>query len=199
MRELGATTAQAMVDAFVRAELGSPRFGPVFVEQLKRRGGTLATLWNDEQSGLRVALLGDVRGYGRNAYLFTGFPADTQWRTVELHQPQDWDAIRYANHPTWNEVSGGSRLVGDGAANVSIVPVGDANHSINDAVLSLVEKIAAGAAFPELIAVEAADAQGSLVLVEGHTRATAYVRAGGLYPARILVGTSAGMSGWAFF
>jgi hypothetical protein len=196
VRELGPTTQQAMVDAFVRAELNSPRFGPMFLESLRRRGGNLATLWEPEQVNLRCQMLGDVRGYQRDGALFRGFPSDTTWRTVENQTAFDWSALRYAQYPTWQTLSGGTRFVTDGAANIRTVRVVEHEKSINEGVLSLVEVLRAGASLPEIIAVEDADATGSLILLEGHTRATAYVCAGETTPVRVMVGTSSRMKLW---
>jgi hypothetical protein len=57
--------------------------------------------------------------------------------------------------------------------------------------------VAAGQRYPELITVEASD--GALILVEGHTRATAYVVAALPEPVACFVGSSRRMRIWAFY
>lgn len=68
----------------------------------------------------------------------------------------------------------------------------DAHQHIR-AVARLVES---GATFPELIATE--NGAGSLVLLEGHTRATAYVLARRQTSVEVLVASSPRIAEWAF-
>jgi hypothetical protein len=199
MRELGGVTAVTVVDAFVRAEIDSPRFKDGYRYYLAARGGTLATVLEPDRSELRTQLLGDVRGYGRNTLLFRGFPAEVSWRLVELETPRDWKNIRYANEREWITLSGGSRLVADGAARVDLVRKDETIHIIKDNVQAILRDVSEGTTYPDLIAVESTHAPGELVLAEGHTRATAYVRAGIAEGVRVIIGTSATMASWHYF
>jgi len=170
MIECGAATESDMVLAFLRAEVDSPRF-----KQLVQN--CLLTLKHDrllidnadaadvQQNDVRKALLGCYRGYGRDAYLFRGFPQNVTWRRVVL-QAADLQALLYAKEPSWIAFSGGTRLICAGAKNAAVSPTGAGALAVAKAILE-------GAQFPELIVAEAGE--GPLVLVEGHTRATAQV------------------------
>jgi hypothetical protein len=79
MIELGPTTEDAMILAFLRAEVNSPRFGSVvqhWLGLLRSDRGLIdnADLADAAQNAIRKELLGGVRGYGKDAYLFRGFP-----------------------------------------------------------------------------------------------------------------------------
>jgi hypothetical protein len=193
MVELGPTTEQDMVLAFLRAEVDSPRFGHLVRHCLDLLGtdrGLIenANLGNPEQNLLRKRLLGGFRGYGMDAYLFRGFPTDTTWRRVRLEQG-DLQTLRYANEPSWIEFSDGTRLVSVGARNAN-------GRLMGEGPLAVAARIQNGQRFPELIAAEAHD--GSLILAEGATRATAYVLAN-VDTVEAIVGASPTMARWSFY
>jgi hypothetical protein len=89
LKILGPTTEANMVLAFLRAELNSPthptndntagvrywlakrRFDPSLIEQ--------GDATDETQNAKRELVLGDWRGYKRNAILFVGFPDDVSW------------------------------------------------------------------------------------------------------------------------
>lgn len=199
MIERGPANELEMVLAFLRAELDSPRFGAAYQGILDRSGVSRVALIDRPDLGSRrdnfhrSELLRAVRGYGSRTLLFAGFPTDVAWRRVDLEQA-DLDRLRYANFPTWNNLSGGSRRVLDGARNVASVQdaEGTAGH-----VQGIVAQLALGRRYPELIAVAGAD--DTLVLLEGHTRATAHALVGIGKPVPVLVGCSASMAEWAFY
>lgn len=69
---------------FLRGELGSPRYGPVILNLVRRAG--LNTRIIDEpdlasaaENDTRRTILASYRGFGRNANVFTGFPEDVSW------------------------------------------------------------------------------------------------------------------------
>jgi hypothetical protein len=199
MIERGPASEQDMLLAFLRAEVESPRFGEAYRSILAR--GYLARehlldrpdTADPKQNLYRREMLKAIRGYGAGQALFTGFPEDVQWRRVEL-EPGDFGRVRYARFSTWLDLSGGTRRVIDGAANLDTVT---AAENANANVRAVAARLAAGETFPELILVEAAG--DTLALVEGHTRATAHVLAGLTSPVSALVGRSPRMSGWAFY
>jgi hypothetical protein len=136
----------------------------------------------------RRVILGEVRGFGRNNLLFGGFPGDTSWRRVLVELP-DFDRLKYINRDAgWLGLSRGTRLVRDGAHYL------DSNQHIREKVLGARREIEQNRCTAELILVEADD--GALVVVEGHTRATAYIVLG--RPFLALVGKSPSMSTWHF-
>ena len=82
----------------------------------------------DEVTYGRAALTA-YRGYGSRTLLFRGFPDKVDWRRVALSSA-DIGALLYANYPTWVELSGGSRLVRDGALNVGRISIEDVNVNV---------------------------------------------------------------------
>lgn len=199
MIDRGPATEQDMLLAFLRAEVESPRFGEAYRSILSRgyldREHLLdrPDTTDEKQNRYRREMLKAIRGYGAGQLLFAGFPDDVRWQRVDL-ETGDFERMLYARFPTWLELSGGSRRVGDGVANLDTVA---AAENANANVRALAARLVAGATFPELILVEAAD--DTLVLVEGHARATAQVLAGHTTRVPALVGRSQHMAGWAFY
>jgi hypothetical protein len=150
---------------------------------------------NDAQGNdLRRSLLDAVRGYVRKIALFQGFPDDTQWRLVTV-TPTEIKLFKYVNHlEGWARVSGGTRLVAAGARNLDQAE--DAETKRN--VAGIAARVRAGDPFPALIAAQCA-AHPEVVLIEGHTRATAYAMTDLPDEIEVFIGTSAYMSDWIFF
>lgn len=214
MKELGPATENDIVLAFVQAEIDSARYGELY-------SGTLLNSGLDRQSlvdapNLRSArdnlvrrdLLRAIRGYPSGTLLFTGFPTNVLWRRTTI-MPDEFRILKYAKYPSWEALSGGSRLVVDGARNVAVQIVvrgPDANsiaqieREIADGkrnITAVANEIKNGKRYPPLIAVE--DEGGFLILIEGHTRATAYALAQVNEPIEILVGSSPDMMNWVFY
>jgi hypothetical protein len=184
-----------------------------------------ADLADARQNLARKKLLALVRGYGNDELLFMGFPADVRWRHVLLER-RDFDSMRYSNYPTWTALSEGTRLVSVGAQKLcKRLLEQNGNHpeqeparlfsqTQTDAgladfacmiiefqgpqnVLEIARALRQGTVFPELIAAEGSD--GSLTIIEGHARATAYLVAG--FPAnpRVILGSSPSIREWLFY
>jgi hypothetical protein len=197
--EIGPATENEMVLAFLQAEIDSTRFGPMYAGILANSGIDRrmlidrADLNSAQDNRIREELLKLVRGYGNDTFLFRGFPNDVRWRKVAL-EPQDWDAVKYANYPTWVTLSGGTRIVADGARNIeSVAAAEDANRNIK----AVAADVRTGKRYPELIGVSSLT--GEIILVEGHTRATAYALAQLPNSVECIVGSSPMMSMWAFY
>jgi len=152
-----------------------------------------ADLKSPRDNAIRRELLRRVRGYGDNAYLFRGFPNDVAWRRVLL-EPSGHAVLKYANEPTWIALSGGTRLVTDGARNVERMGQNEDPRIHIDAIRRALRQ---GRTFASLIAVEAED--GFLILVEGHSRATAYVASQFDGSIDMLVGSSPAMRLWHWY
>src|SRR5262245_2755847 len=188
-----------MVLAFLRAEIDSPRFptaqGLLLRDQLRGMGLDSSTLINTADlcdaaaNAMRREIL---RQWTEPKKVFTGMPADVAWRRVRL-QPDEIGGLTYCNHRTWLALSGPSRLVADGAAKIDKVIAPD---NVNEHVARVTDRVQRGERFPELILVQTRDAR--LIILEGHTRATAYVLAPVHEPIEALVGTSPRISQWAF-
>lgn len=154
------------------------------------------SLASAEENAQRIALLGRVRGYRRNIMLFSGFPNDVVWRRV-LADSSDLGIMQFAN---LFRVDGARELL-QLAENTRAVAIAAGNvHKIENEtsrrVRSAIRAIEAGQPHPSLIAVEH-DA-GALILLEGHTRATAHAFLK-TPEVDILVGSSPGMNGWFFY
>jgi hypothetical protein len=115
-------------------------------------------------------VLGEYRGYGRDADVFTKFPADVRWYRA-LITPAELARVRYIDDDYWIELSGGSRLATDAAARIrqGIEAFGVGNGGF----WYMADALQSGASFPNLILV-GADERSPLVLLEGHVRLTAY-------------------------
>jgi hypothetical protein len=198
-------TEDDVVLAFVKAEIDSPLYSPMYHTQLATLGASRETLIdnadlsNQPQNNLRKKLLRSARGYPDQS-LFSNFPRDATWRRVRL-EPIEVGALKNGRFANWIELKKGGRSVTRGAAEIaSGLAEQSANADIRTiaaAVKDVAGKIRAGHKFPELIVVQAED--GSLILLEGNTRATAYVLAGKSEPIEVFVGSSAQMSFWYWY
>jgi hypothetical protein len=190
MRDLGLATEDAVVLAFVQAKIDSARFGAHYAAFLSHSGlerGSIVdqpNLQSEWENRVRRELLTAVRGYGNRTFLFNGFPQNVTWRRVAI-EVEDADKLKYANYDTWVQLSGGSRLVVDGAKRIDAIKVGE---NANENIKAVADDLRAGKRYPSLIAVESEG--GLLILVEGHIRATAYVLARIAQPIEIFVGSS---------
>src|SRR5215210_1765685 len=144
---------------------------------------------------LRREALAQIRGYGRNAYLFRGFPSDVTWKLVAVPVGELADWV-YAHEPLWLALSANSRLVRDGAATVDKVQV---DRTTIDALLRHEEALANGKSYQPLVAA-ALNESSPHVIAEGHTRATAYVRAlTADAEVEVIVGYSPGLAAWHYY
>lgn len=193
-----------MALAFLQAEIDAPRYRNAYTQALEQIRGTRQVLIDNadpsdsDQNNARAYLLSVVRGYKQNHTLFAQFPGDVVWQrcTFDLHELGEF---LYANFRTLLELSKGKRLVREGAANFLAGAQGlskEAQEMIAG-IPPIIEGISAGRRYPELIAVT--DANSPIVLLEGHTRATAYVIAGAPQAVSVLIGNSAHMRDWWLF
>ena len=183
-----------MVREFLRAELGSPRFSDRYRRVLDDRGWDASRLFasDSEAARQRSELLGAVRGYRRDTWLFRGFPDGVRW-TRDVCSAVHLDRLYYGRFPEWMTLSGGSRRVRDGAQAM-------AGHRAEPALAARVAETLAdlrrGLPTPALIALAAAPDR--WVLLEGHTRATALACMHAPPALPLILGHSADFSGWAY-
>jgi hypothetical protein len=199
MLELGPAEEKEVVLAFLKAEVEATRYGPTVQHLLARSGFTRrqlidnADLADMTQNHARSSILQNYRGFQANRFLFAGFPKDAVWRRVEI-EPHETGRLRYARYKDWVVFSGGTRKPSDLVANLSRgqVPIEDAKRfrAIQDAIVQ-------GRRFPELIAAEGQD--GELILIEGHSRATAYAACGFAENVKMFLASSPSMHGWVFY
>jgi hypothetical protein len=198
MIDLGAATEDDVVLAFLKAEIDSARFGSAYATILANAGLDRRLIDHPDRSSpqansIRRELLRLVRGFGSSQFLFTGFPTDVTWRRIAM-EPTDLSKLKYANCPPWTELSKHTRFVTEGAKSIAT------SNAFEEAAVNIravVSDLKRGKRNPELIGVD--DQTGDIILMEGHTRATAYAVT--QLPERIecLIGSSPNMKTWAFY
>jgi hypothetical protein len=183
MIDLGPVTEDEMVLVFLKSELKSPRFsGEYQIDQ--RRLIDSADLRSSTQNEARLKTLQRTKG----ALVLR----DATWRRVVLEK-EDLRRLKYLNHPDWIELSGGTRLVSEGARNIDSKKL--PNNTIAH-ILEVADAVKKGGTHPELIAVVGEGEGADIILTEGHVRATAYALAG--WPGQIvcILGTSCSACEW---
>jgi hypothetical protein len=200
MIEVRPVTVDEMVLAFVRAEIDSPTDrGKILIDALvelhEDRAQLIdrADLTDERQNRARRAIVGAARGYGLNKYLFRNFPYDTAWRLVKV-TAGGGSRFKYANCEPWTWLSGSSRLVEDGVKNLDQPQFG----VIRENVSGIVTRLRHGDTLEALIAVESSRTA-QPVLIEGHTRATAYALTRSPGEIDVIIGSSPTMDRWVFF
>jgi hypothetical protein len=186
-----------MVALFLRTELASARFRDNLHALLDRAGlperlVTVPSLDDLAENQAREQLLTGHRGYGTRTGLFAELPRDVCWEWMAI-TPAELARVRYIDYGYWVELSGGTRLATDAASRIraGVAPFGVSN----DGVLGLAQAVADGARFPPLILVTTG-LPGDLVVLEGHSRLTAYMLCPDRLPPEleVLLGTSPDMA-----
>jgi hypothetical protein len=121
MRVVAPASEDDMVAAFLRAEAGSPRFGPEVLAALGHEGLDRSMLEQPDTSdsaanAARRRVLAAYRGYPERA-VFTGLPADTVWQWVALTR-RELLSVRYIDWDYWLEVTAGTRRPVDAIARI---------------------------------------------------------------------------------
>jgi len=195
MRLLDAITEDEMVAVFLKTEINSVRYSADILALLRRDGMSRGIIdapdtRNQQENAYRIQLLGDFRGYKQRRDLFLSFPDDVSWYRAILSR-EELARVRYVDYSYWNELSGGSRLPADAAANIRAgkVVFGQSTQGF----LNLASELELGAKFPELI-LTGVSPTSDLVVLEGHVRLTTYFLAPHCIPEEIqvIVGFSPG-------
>lgn len=199
----------AIVAAFLRAELDSPRYGGRVRALLDQAGASVRLIESPDlasaaENNVRAQILGAYRGWP-DRYLFHRFPRTVRWRRATL-TTADLGSLLYINddprlprHEGWDKVSwfdlaGGTRLVTDGAQTVGRGRPEPGYEHVFASILATAARMRAGAEYPELVLARESTTS-PLLIVEGHTRATAYVLAAReRVPA--FVGEAPGLGRW---
>lgn len=191
-------TEAEMVLAFLRAEIDSDRFGDRVRSCLTDLGLLHESDLGDEEANRkRREALGCYRGYGRNAHLFEGFPSDVKWKLVSV-TVEELGTFRYARVPPWTTKSNEPLLVRDGARDSGIEP--EAREKATAVAIEQALKtgdLALEQLEPLIATAESVD--GVHILLEGHSRATAYLRSLAQETAiPIIVGYVVSLEGWVW-
>jgi hypothetical protein len=189
-----------VVLAFLRSEIDSPRFRTIALSALAGDTSLIerASLDDRAENDARREALAAYRGYGRGTFLFGGFPAHIEWVRLALTRP-DVGELLYANYRAWTRLSGGSRRVRDGAANLGKVSLDEYQLDPTPHIRATESEIRRGRSLAEMIVV-AEGPNRRHVLLEGHTRATAYALAlEDDAEVQTLAGYSPQISGWVWY
>ncbi len=201
MRTIEKITEEEMVGVFLKTEINSARFGSEILRILKKNRVGRAVVDNpnidDEiENECRAALLGEFRGYKRDAEIFAGFPNDVRWERVLLKR-DELKEIKYIAWDYWLDITDGSRLALDAAKRIvsGMMDEGEAKGfwAVADAVRQ-------GITLPELILVSACK-KDDLVVLEGHVRLTGYLLRPENLPPELpaIVGYSEGIRLWELY
>jgi hypothetical protein len=187
-----------VIDEWLRAELASETYEGAYRSWFPTLGiRTGATLDNINPIARR-RLLGLVRGYGVGGMLFTGFPPtrNVDWFTATASLDA-LESVLYINESSfrppqrWRTIAP-SRRAGEGARRLLAGECNDAGCA------AVAKRVRAGETFAKLIFASEPD-WGRLVVIEGHTRLTAYLmeRIASSAPIEVIVGESPRIAEWA--
>lgn len=198
IRVVEPVTENEMIVAFLRAEFDSPRYAATIRKLLAADGVPEVLIGRPDTSdaqanAYRRSVLARYRGFGQDVALFHGFPNDVAWYRAEA-SIDDLHAIRYINYEYWNELSGGSRLAADAARQIRL------SENVDNTFRSIIASVLGGKTLAELILVGRRDWSG-LVVLEGHTRLTAYLLEPEIVPPMlpVLVGGSDHIHEWRLY
>lgn len=209
MQLLEDVSDSAVVAAFLCAELDSPRYGGTVRALLDQAGASARLIESPDlsdaaENDLRARILGAYRGWP-DRYLLHRFPRTVRWRRATL-TTADLGSLLYINDDprlpgrerwdkvSWFDLAGGTRLVADGAQTVGRGRPEPGYEHVFASIVATATRMRAGAEYPELVLARES-ASSPLLIVEGHTRATAYVLAA-RDRAPAFVGEAPGLERW---
>jgi hypothetical protein len=206
MDDLGAASDDQVILAWLQAEIESPPFQEYLIGDPPTpshlgRALTLARkpdLESVEQNAERRRIIASAHGFGRGALIFAGLEGDIAWRRVRASIAEVAEMLYSNRNAAWTTLAPATRKVAEGAANAARIFAGD---DTNMHILSLARTICHADPAPtlsELICFRLPD--GSISVVEGHTRATAGVLEAHKLPHGIeaYVGDSPSIGKWAY-
>ncbi len=198
MRTIAHINEEVMVREFLRAEINSKRFSEKLIATLDYWGIPKSIIengnLNDRENFIRRWLLAERRGYHRGTHLFAGFPRETEWKTVMLEE-KDLPNLLYGNHEEWVELSAGSRKVQDGVYSLQKQCSFKFLKNICGTLWELRDKLELPYKTPPIVVSHDGE---KLVLLEGHTRATAYMLAGAT-EMQVIYGLHTEMDKWMWY
>lgn len=191
-------TSAEMVGEFLQAELHSSRFRRGSLKALHKLGYNERIInepdyINGSENTKRGKVLGLCRGWP-DKYLFTNFPDDTKWFYVNLTLTELEESYRLKSN---ERMTDSERLMKNTAKHVIN---GDTVQNINnDLIMEIRNKMEQNDDIPPIILV-GEDLKGKKVLIEGHSRSTAYCSSysrATKIPA--IIGISSDMNQWSYF
>jgi hypothetical protein len=196
MRILGPVSEHEVVGCFLRAELGSGRYGEVLRKLLDRDGRDVDVIARPELTDAaanryRSALLDEYRGFEQRIGLFGGFPERVDWYRAALSRDEVLDVL-YIDWDWWLEISDGTRRPTVAADKIRRGEVPGSTVEEHRMLLDRPQ--------PELIVATKPD-RAQLVVLEGHYRLTAYAMFPELLPdeLELYLGEAEDMGAWGNF
>jgi hypothetical protein len=206
MDDLGSASDDQVILAWLQAEVGSQAFQAYLVGDPPNparlsRALTLARtpdLESPEQNAERRDIIGEAHGFGRGAMIFAGVADDVTWRRFKVSIAEVGEMLYSSRGMAWTTLAPATRRVSEGASNADRIYSGD-QTSMN--ILALARNICHSQSKPELspiICLRRPD--GTVSLVEGHSRATAYVMEAHKLEDGVVayIGESASIVNWAY-
>jgi hypothetical protein len=206
MEDQGVASEDQVILAWLQAEIESVAFqqyiageppNPAYLAQVLK-AARKANLGDAEQNELRRQIITKTHGFGQGTLSFEGLANDLHWRKLRASSLEVGELLYANRHPAWTALAPVSRKVAEGAANVGHVFTGDLTNML---VLALALKISESnplPALPEVICLQRPDEH--LVILEGHTRATAIVLEGHRFKkgVSLYVGAGPSVASWAY-
>jgi hypothetical protein len=205
MDDLGTATENQVILAWLQAEIESVSFqqylageppNPVYLASALRAARS-PNLRDADQNELRRKIIVKTHGFGLGIKSFEGLANDIAWRRARVTSHEVGEMVYASGHPAWAALAPATRKVAEGAANVGHVFTGDQTSML---VLALAVRICDShpmPVLPEIICLRRPD--GHLVIMEGHTRATAIMLEAHRIPQiNVFVGTSPSVANWAY-
>jgi hypothetical protein len=188
-----------VVAEFLRAEIGSLRFGLGTAEEMVRHAATLRmlqepNLGDANENERRQQILGATRGWRRDEGSFAGFPAAVRWELARL-EARDIRRLRFSSSPDWHRLTGGSmrpvdlvRRMREGLIEPELMEVPEYERGLAG-IAEVARALVGGAELPPPILVSCPGDR-RIWIAEGFTRVTALILAGRWVGAQVLSGTA---------
>jgi hypothetical protein len=206
MDDLGAATDDQVILAWLQAEIGSPPFQTYLVGEPPNpanlsKAMALARspdLESPEQNAERREIISKAHGFGRGALIFSGLQNDITWKQVRVSITEVGEMLYSSRSMSWTTLGPATRTVNEGAVNAERIYSGD---ETNMHILALARSICHADPTPELPALICLRRpERGISLLEGHTRATAYVMEAHKLTRGVLafIGESPSIAGWGY-
>lgn len=205
MDDLGPATEDQVILAWLQAEIDSVGFqqylagepaNPVHLAQALKAARS-PNLRDADQNELRRRIVVKTHGFGVGVKSFEGLANDINWRRMRMTPHEVGELLYASGHPAWATLAPVTRKVAEGASNVGHVFTGDLTNMI---VLALALRISDShpmPVLPEIICLRHPD--GHMVIMEGHTRATAISLVAHKVPnVNLFMGSSPSVANWAY-
>ncbi|HXM72358.1 MAG TPA: hypothetical protein VN940_03925 [Candidatus Dormibacteraeota bacterium] len=206
MEDLGLATEDQVILAWLQAEIESVGFqqylagepaNPVYLA-LALKAARSPNLRDADQNQLRRRIIVKTHGFGVGIKSFEGLANDVGWRRARLSSHEVGELLYANGHAAWTTLAPVTRKVAEGASNIGHVFTGDMTNML---VLALALRICESnppPKLPEIICLARPD--GHLVLMEGHTRATAIALEGHRFTrgVNVFIGRSPSVASWAY-